>query len=336
MKVSRYEAAREAARASFVNWRAEADRKVRFVERYRDRCALVAPAGAVPDWLEVREAGLAAGAPGFAHAAPAGVNPRRKVWGDVEAPVWLSVLEYLIERFNAVAAVKPGFQRPVDVVERWKAALEPLRKRHMAWIVEAQSLRQAAFDAVQAEDRVAAELQAQRDREAADLLAAERAARVAQRALRVSAKQRAAYEEKRRAGVFQGFVEMKPGFFFGAAALHRPRWSYVLLGEDGALYAGSTFYLRKRLREHRDGAGASVTAHVSQRWFLLHAERHASGQLANCVEAALLGSEVLQAALLVRCVNRAVRLHKRHGCAVPWMGWPRRRVDPSLPLVLRP
>lgn len=290
-------------------------------QRLREALLKASVSGAVPSWRELREVCIAAGVPGSIRAAPAGVSTARKEWGEPDAPEWLSVLEYLIERNNRVAEMKPSPVRSAEMIEAWRRAVRVWIEPHLVWIQEAQAVRAAVYAAVDAEQRAEQEAQAERERLDAELVAAERAARVAERALRRSRKQRAEYEAKRAVGEFLGYVEMKPGFFFGATARHRPRWTYVLLGEDGALYCGSTFYLRKRLREHRDGAGSTVTAWKPQRWFLLHAERHASGQLANCVEAALLGSDVLQAALLARCVNRAARLQRRYGCAVPWMGW---------------
>jgi predicted GIY-YIG superfamily endonuclease len=145
------------------------------------------------------------------------------------------------------------------------------------------------------------------------------------RMVRARRRKRPDYEAKREAGVIQGFIEFRPGFFFGRTALTQPRWTYVLLGEDGAMYGGSTNNLRRRLREHRSGTGAVLTSIKAQRWWLLHAERHSNGQIGNSCEAALLHSQAVQDALLARAAPRALRLHDRHGCAVPWLDLPRSR-----------
>lgn len=131
---------------------------------------------------------------------------------------------------------------------------------------------------------------------------------------------RVAYEDARCAGRLQGHCVFEGALLFSEWARSTARWVYVLLGADGALYCGSTNNLRRRVREHRAGAGAAVTAVKSQRWFLLHAERFADAQGGFAAELALLRSERLQHALLAAKAPRAVMLHERFDVVVPWLG----------------
>lgn len=128
------------------------------------------------------------------------------------------------------------------------------------------------------------------------------------------------YDEARLRGVVQGHCVLEGAFLFSDWARNTPRWSYVLLGADGALYCGSTNDLRRRLSEHRAGVGAVLTAVRSQRWWLLHAERHSDSQKGFAAEMALLHSQVLQRAFLAASAPRVTRLHERFGVVVPWLG----------------
>lgn len=119
-------------------------------------------------------------------------------------------------------------------------------------------------------------------------------------------------------GRFLGYCELSGAMMSDP----RPRWVYLLLGQDGAIYCGSTFRLRQRVRAHRLGKGAKITADRRQAWHLLHAERLANGEDGLATEHALLRSAALRRALLAQRQARALKLQARHGCAVPWLNPP--------------
>lgn len=151
---------------------------------------------------------------------------------------------------------------------------------------------------------------------------------------KAAAAKRAAAERKAKVRRTMAEAARSRSEFLGYAVLdseafndERPRWSYVLLGQDGQLYAGSALSLRGRVRAHRRGSGASVTRDTRQPWHLLHAERLPIGQAALCTEFALLHSVALRHALLAHCETRARRLFARHGCAVPWLGLNHRQME---------
>lgn len=144
-----------------------------------------------------------------------------------------------------------------------------------------------------------------------------RAARVpVSRKLREVPRFAAEYERRRSSGEIHGGFDrewIKPD-------ANAPRWLYLLIGQDGALYLGTTNDLRRRLSEHRSGRGGLTTSHKRQRWWLLFAERHRDGFIANCAEAAILKTPMLHDALLARCASRARRLHARFGVPVVYLG----------------
>lgn len=180
--------------------------------------------------------------------------------------------------------------------------------RHQRWFDEAHAVLQARAQL----HRARFEFQrALREARAAEV--AEREARERERKAEV---RRALADAARAASRVQGYCVIGPRDFDDV----RPRWLYVLLGQDGTLYCGSALSVRERLRAHREGRGAAVTRDNPQLWFLLHAERLPFGQAALCAEFALLHSEAMQRAVLAARSARAVSLHRRFRAAVPWLG----------------
>lgn len=250
-----------------------------------------------------------------------------QVPGDADGAVYdvLCGVRWLLDCLRKLSHRGRSF-RPVEV-ERWCAArgewlaelrlVAGSRDAVVFWRRRAANLREAVerrrFEDEWAEKR--------RREEEAELLAAREAAELlqAERDREAEAKQRMrrlVSEDARKRSRLQGYAVLGFDVFQDV----RPRWLYVLLGQDGSLYCGSALSLRRRVAAHRRGMGAAVTRDTRQRWHLLHAELLPGGQAALCAEFALLHSESLQDALLAARSPRAAALHERFGCAVPWLG----------------
>lgn len=257
----------------------------------------------MPDWQQLHAALLTDG-----HPVKTNPGPFPRGHGASLPWSWWIAFEWVREVVTKARERHDKKQIPVERTNAWVT-------QHRPWIEAGNRFTTYVHDVVEAVQELQAEINAEVRAEAART-AEEAAFKSKAERLRKLNFRRAVADRARRDGRVQGYVELH----FREFESTRPRWTYLILGENGTLYAGSTTNLRRRVRQHREGKGAAVTSDVRQWWWLLYAERHETGQGALCAEFAILHSQILQDALLAKVSPRAARLHDRHGCAVPWLG----------------
>lgn len=270
--------------------------------------AVAVPEGPLPDCAELLAAMLEDGLPVRSVRVPADLARARCRRSDYDPSAWDVVAFWIWERQQTMARAEKKAGSSAVRTRAWLAA----NRSWLGCAYDALNARRAA-DAARAEAVEAERLaHVERKRERQAMADAERrqAAEAKERMRRLVS------EDARKRSRLQGYAVLG----FDAFQDPRPRWLYVLLGQDGSLYCGSALSLRRRVAAHRRGMGAAVTRDTRQRWHLLHAELLPAGQAALCAEFALLHSEPLQDALLAARSPRAAALHDRFGCAVPWLG----------------
>lgn len=269
---------------------------------------LEAPEGPLPDCASLRAAMIADGAPCAAwrtpHEEAATVAGARRRKG---RPVdWVDISRFIYE----AAGKRTRLLRTRDATPSTNAWFD----EHASWIASYNEIMKRRLRANAEQARIEAE---HRER-----------LRMAEHEEKQREAARAALELKRKADVRRALADAARASskMLGYCVLSfrdlddvRPRWLYVLLGQDGTLYAGSGLNVRSRVRSHRAGTGAAVTRDRPQRWHLLFAERFEIGAATLCAEFALLHSVPMQETLLFQVAERARRMHARSGCAVPWL-----------------